>query len=74
MRTKSDQHLVKEDGTVVSHMRKPVIYMNRENLAFIIGQKEDTRQSLRVIEKNAVGMKSVITLEFDWVVSAKVHR
>ena len=51
MRSEHDQQLVKEDGTIVSHMGKLVNDMNRQNLSFIIGQKEDTGQSLRVVEK-----------------------
>ena len=31
-------------------MEKPIIDMKNENLSFIIGQKEDTIQSLRVAE------------------------
>ena len=44
----------------MSHMEKPIIDMNSENLSFIIGQKEDTRQSLRVLKRNVVSMKSML--------------
>jgi hypothetical protein len=51
MGAEQDQHLVREDGAVMYHIRELVIDKTRENLVFIGGQNEDKVQLLKAIGK-----------------------
>ena len=53
MKAEQDQYFIEADGTNVSHASEPIINENREKLASIGGQKENSRQLLGIVDKES---------------------